>query len=46
MYAWAGWLGVCWLGGGSSLLALMFWAVCSIADRKRTTAPGHGFPRI
>ncbi|QIL73643.1 MFS transporter [Diaphorobacter sp. HDW4B] len=25
MYAWAGWSGVCWLGAGVSLLALLFW---------------------
>lgn len=25
MYAWAGWSGVCWLGAGVSLSALLFW---------------------
>lgn len=25
MYAWAGWLGVCWLGAGINMVALLYW---------------------
>lgn len=34
MYAWAGWSGVCWLGAGVSLSALLFWrlTLCGMPD--------------
>ncbi|HGY5697789.1 TPA: MFS transporter, partial [Serratia marcescens] len=34
MYAWVGWSGVCWLGAGVSLSALLFWrlTLCGMPD--------------
>ena len=38
MYAWAGWLGVCWMGAGINVVALLYWWR-TLAPQKRGEQP-------
>jgi hypothetical protein len=41
MYAWAGWIGVCWLGAGINAVALIYWWLTLATKAQPVEAASH-----